>query len=191
MENKNRFKLAREMAGNPSLDDVAKKSGVSKNTIWKLERGLVDAGYKIVRLLAEYYQVNVAWLIGMPNTSPVLDESSQAVTLATGLSEKAIENLQKMKHNTYQTACINGILESDDFIETIERISTAMKIHKNPFFNPVSERITQAVRQGYNSGNNPLVMDHLTKSETVDYYLWSASDKLGRIIRNVVEREEK
>ena len=47
MERAKRFKEARmNMTGKP-LDAVAEESGVSKNTIWKLEHNKVDAGYKV------------------------------------------------------------------------------------------------------------------------------------------------
>ena len=124
----NRFKLAREMRGNKSLDYVAKESRVSKNTIWKLERNMVDAGYSNVVKLANYYKVNVAWLMGQ-SESPSLNEDSQTVTQITGLSANAVSTLQLMKNNGLIDN-LNSLLESDEFPKVVRWFKTARIINR-------------------------------------------------------------
>lgn len=185
MDKKNRFQQARENAGNESLESVAENSKVSKNTIWKLEHNMVDAGYKVVRRLAEYYQVNGAWLMGMPNTSPTLDESSQAVTKVTSLSEKAIENLQKITDADEKDA-MNSLLESESFRTVVTWLSLAEHMIQHENITKVESWDEQRKIESMWDDNFNVEMK-LSPKESARYFLSRAiqttDDMLSLIIR--------
>ena len=142
----NRFQYARmNMTGKP-LEVVAEESGVSKNTIWKLEHNKVDAGYKVVGKLAEYYGVNVAWLVGQSD-SPSLDESRQMITDTTGLTDKALNMVQFMKRNKLSDT-LNILLESDDFKQMVKWFKTARIVNQHCTESDKTTEIDDAVYQG-------------------------------------------
>lgn len=191
MAEKNRFKLAREMAGNNSLEYVAEDSGISKNTIWKLERGLVDAGYKVVGRLAEYYHVNVAWLMGQPNTSPSLDETDQAITKATGLSESSIRNICKYKNIPDMMLCINQFISSDEFINAVSSIVISKK---TPITIKTTEQRKETIEQGSELINIILGKEmpkdlkvSLDGNELKEWQKWNASQSLSNLIDRLVK----
>lgn len=182
----NRFKEVREKTGY-SLDYVEKQSGVSKNTIWKLEHDMVDAGYKLIVRLADFYNVNVSWLIGQSD-SPSLDESCQAVTNVTGLSDKAIQNLKIMKAECL-SGSLNDILESEDFFHALERFEAARMIHAYDTELPEDARNTD---QAYFSGikdSSGAVSDYtlLSKSTQTDMLIGSATQILGSMLRDILK----
>lgn len=127
-ERSERFRSAREdhnKNGKESMRIVEGKADVKRSTIYKLEKAddETNVGYQDIVKLANYYGVNVAWLMGQ-STSPSLDDSSQAVTKTTGLSPKAIENLQKITDEDEKRA-MNQLLESDSFRTVVTWLSLA------------------------------------------------------------------
>ena len=85
-----------------------------------------NVGYTTIVTLADYYGVNVAWLMGQPHSSPKLDEDMQIATKTTKLSSEAIEALCHM--NEDYISCLNALLTSYDFQRSLLELSQAKKI---------------------------------------------------------------
>lgn len=186
----NRFKQARIMSGGKSLDRVASESGISKNTIWKLELDKVDAGYSIVTKLANYYGVNVSWLIGQSDT-PVLDEDHQIVTGITGLSENAISNLQRMKAWKLMDA-MNAIVETEDFIRVVEQFDASRAILQ---CNNETLKEGHILDQAYVNSvrdSNGKTSDFalLSKATQADMLMASSSQIFGNLLRSILKEGE-
>lgn len=123
----NRFRQARMMNGGKSLDYVARESGVSKNTIWKLETDQVDAGYSLVCKLANYYSVSAAWLIGQAENAS-LSEDRQTASRITGLSGQVIDWLASMGNDSESVTALDMLLSSDSFRDALKMFAQARKI---------------------------------------------------------------
>ncbi len=180
----NRFKEAREKTGY-SLDYVESQSGVSKNTIWKLEHDMVDAGYKLIARLADFYGVNVSWLIGQSD-SPSIDESHQAVTNVTGLSEMAIQNLMRITNERGKRIALNHLLESEFFTTAIGFLSmTEIMIDKA---NPATENepwiVSQAKEVSIDEDGN--VSMKMSPKESARYLLQEASNAMHDVLTNII-----
>ncbi len=99
-ERARRFKEARtelNPRGAETQAQVYAATGVSASAISNLENpesGRVPSS-EIVNKLAEYYQVNSAWLTGQAN-SPSLNENSQTLTNVIGFSPRAAEKLVRL-----------------------------------------------------------------------------------------------
>ena len=135
-ERAKRFREAREKHnknGYESMDTVGQNLAVNvpKSTIQKLENenDSTNVGYKTIVNLAEHYGINVAYLMGQPGSSPSLDESSQAVTKATGLSAEAVEAIRSLMPN--ELACLDALLTSYSFKRTLLMLSQAKTISKH------------------------------------------------------------
>ena len=135
ISSKERAERFRKARGNQSLKDVyeatkAKGNPVSASMISDLESYSIDrpVQYQKVAALAEYYGVNVAWLMGQSD-SPSLIEDSQIVTRTTGLSDEAINMLKLMKNNKL-TDSLNSLLETEDFARMVRWYKTARIINR-------------------------------------------------------------
>ena len=70
---------------NESLEDVAKKTSLSKSLLSRYERGLVDPGLRSLKNLVIYFNVSLDWLFGFTeDRTPIkLDDNP-----LKGLSDK-------------------------------------------------------------------------------------------------------
>lgn len=183
----NRFKKARIIAGNKPLEVVAKESTVSKNTIWKLENGLVDARYSCILKLANYYCVDVGWVLGKSD-SPSLDGSIQTISKTTGLSDRAIENLQILKAWGLSEA-LNQILEDADFVHVLERFESGRILSKTV---SESEEESMIADQAYvhsimDSDGRTSDFSLLSKGTQADMLIASATQVFGNILRDTAK----
>jgi transcriptional regulator with XRE-family HTH domain len=70
-----------------SLEDVARKTGLSRSLLSRYERGLVDPGLKALTNLVRYFNVSLDWLFGFTedrrpiNTDNPLSELTEAKQL--------------------------------------------------------------------------------------------------------------
>lgn len=109
-------------------------TGVSASMISDLETSIYKPGkgikerpvqYQKIVLLAEYYGVNVAWLMGMSDSWSI-NEDSQLVTKTTGLSSEAVETLCSL--GSEQIACLNALLTSHSFQNSLLMMAQAKEI---------------------------------------------------------------
>ena len=115
-----------------SIQSVHRGTGIPASSISLYENGRMP-NTKNAKILADYYGVNVSWLLGQSD-SPSLDEDSQVVTKLTGLSADVVDWLQSVKHNPVLLACVNALLSSQVFRGALQTIALAMVL---------SERNTQ------------------------------------------------
>lgn len=102
-----------------SMNEIAKATGISKSALSKWRKGEGLKGIPqtdYLRKLADYFQINVEWLIGTEGA-----ERDQNTTLAaTSLSAKAIQNLISLPDS--KTA--SQVIASEGFKRLIETFFT-------------------------------------------------------------------
>ena len=185
-----RFKQAREkynQHGKQSLRIVDHETGISKSTIQKLESSKEDndtnVGYIHIVTLADYYGVNVAWLMGQPGSSPSLDVNSQTVTQVTGLSSEAISILQDIK-NTELIDALNKTIENKGLVLMIQQFTLARQINEK---STQTEKQAEAIErlQDFGIANGmESTKSRMSDRQLIDMYLWRAS----HIIENSFEQ---
>ena len=81
-----RIKLARKNL-DMTLEQVANKCGVQKSTVRKWEEGLIKTiKYEHMAMLAEIFNVSLAWLMGM--NVPMRNEESEHKMIRNEISDK-------------------------------------------------------------------------------------------------------
>jgi len=111
-----------------SINTVAEKTNIPISSLFLYEHSDEKKrrlpNMKNALQLADYYGVNVLWLLGQPGASESLNESNQVVTRTTGLSSKSIDNLQKITDED-EKQTLNRLLETDSFRAVITWLSLA------------------------------------------------------------------
>ena len=102
---------------------------LSEGKLSKLENdSLKYSSYDGIVYLAKLYDVSTDYLLGLTTVKPI-DNKLQAAADITGLSEKALNNLQRCneKNNVYWFGNIaNSIIESDEFIDIVVFLKKAV-----------------------------------------------------------------
>lgn len=101
---------------NITLPELAEKIGATRQSIGQWKDGNTIPNILILKRIAEYFNVSSDYLIGIDDCK---DKEKTDISIETGLSEKSIERLQKIKKSR-STAIVlieliinnNGILES-------------------------------------------------------------------------------
>ena len=196
MNNGQRFYKARTKlnqhntdGGKPeSIQTVYRNTGVPASSIMMYENGDRLPNTENALALAEYYGVNVLWLLGQSD-SPSLDENSQTVTKETGLSDEAVRILQTMKE-TRLIDSLNSLLESDGFMKMLIDFDTARKINADSTETKETANLIDGLTQwgtlnGMDSRNNR-VSDH----QLIDMYLWKASQEIGNAFKQIIKGDK-
>lgn len=155
-----RFRLARtkyNRHGEEGLRAVSEKSGISQSLIWDLEANTQDRAvdYRKIVKLAEYYGVNVSWLLGQSD-SYSLDEDNQMVTQVTGLSADAVSILCGLRGDQRKIDCLNLLLTSSHFNRALTMLSLAKRISdSNSQDDKMADLIEELNYSGINEGMKP------------------------------------
>ena len=91
------LKLLRDERGE-SLEDVAKKTGLSKSLLSRYERGLVDPGLKALSNLVKYFNVSLDWLFGFSEDRRPIDTDNPLSDLSEEKKVEAISYIQYLKN---------------------------------------------------------------------------------------------
>ena len=194
IDSKERARRFREARGNLGLKAVYEGTkaidgtGVSPSMISELESWSYDrpVRYQKVLTLAEFYHVNVAWLIGQPGASRELDEDSGTVIRTTGLSDNSIDVLRTIK-GTDLNDLLNRLLESDGFADMLFQLNNAVKINEN---NTQTEQEAETIESlqvfgiinGMDSQNS-----RLSNRQLIDMYRRKAIENMNKTIIQILK----
>lgn len=104
-------------------DQIAKELGVKRQTVGRYTDGSALPNYESLALIAKYFNVSIDYLLGASDIQSS-DISTQAACVATGLSEKAVTNIQKIKQwKMREIESLSLFLESDVFWDFINALS--------------------------------------------------------------------
>ncbi len=116
------FDIFRKLVGDANNTEIAKKIGVSGQTVsnWLSQKFIPD----IIALekIANAYHVSCDYLLGRTPIKSIEPDVQQAASY-TGLTEKAIENLHKAADEWRAKAAISCLLEDDEKLHIFENIS--------------------------------------------------------------------
>lgn len=200
-ERAKRFKDARtkyNVHGKQGLKEVfeaTKKidgTGVQASMISDLEASIGEerpVRYQKVLTLAEYYGVNVAWLMGQSD-SRFVDEGLQALSKATGLSDNAIQVLNAIKEINFNSQ-LSRLLESSYFADMLYQFSCAMKINAN---NKQSDSEADTIERlqvfgivnGMASENS-----RLSNRQLIDMYRRKAVESMNSAFLQILEEDKE
>lgn len=188
-----RIKLNKNNVNNnkpESVRAVAKALGLSASSILLYETGERIPYMENARKLADHYGVSVQWLL-CESESPSFDDSFQAVSKLTGLSDDAIRNLQTIKAWRLSDA-LNTILESEDFINILERFEASRMIREYDTEEPEEGRLADQayVNSIRDSGGRTSDFALLSKATQADMLLGSATQIFGNLLRNNMKGEK-
>jgi len=112
---------------NMSQDDLASDLHVSREVVAKWENGTRDLKTQYTSDIAEFFGVSADFLLGKTDIRKP-DVNLQSITLKTGLSEKAIEYLERLVESKSQSdllclKAINTILEQEEHSQLIQKIA--------------------------------------------------------------------
>ena len=171
-----------------SIQTVYRNTGVPASSIGMYENGDRVPNMENAQKLADYYGVNVLWLLGQSN-SPSLDENSQTVTKETGLSADAVRILKSLK-KTRLIDSLNSLLESDGFMKMLKDFDTARKVNAESTESEETANLIDSLTQwGTDNGmdtRNNRVSDH----QLIDMYLWKASEEIGNTFRQIMKGDK-
>lgn len=194
-ERAKRFKDARTIHnrnGEQTLKQVKEATGIQASMISDLETSAGEprpVGYPKIVALADYYGVNVAWLMGQDGASWSIDENIQTAIKTTGLSEKAVDMLQIIKGKDL-TNVINRLVESKYFAEMLYQFNHAMIINANNTQpDEVAELIENLQAWGIDNGmdsNN----SRLSNRQLIDLYRRKAVESINKAFVTIM-REDK
>ena len=158
------------------------------------EKGRTTPSLEGLAHISAFFGVTSDYLLGI---DPEMKPGAKKFQQETGLSESAIANISKHRHNPEIISCINQFLSSDDFINAI----CNMVIAKSPYYAgiPTKEEITDSVLQGSKLyqiaiGKKESITDeHITlKGERLkEWQLWQASQNLNKLINRIVKGEDE
>ena len=189
-ERARRFKEARTELnphGAETQAQVYAATGVSASAISNLENpesGRVPSS-EIVNKLAEYYQVNSAWLTGQAS-SPSLNENSQTLTNVIGFSPRAAEKLVRLMAEEKNRRAINELIESDRFermLLAITRLSDIPQKAPEGSWNADTIDYTEVVRK-YAGDDSPVAFS-FAEGDMQDMLIWKAQREMDGLIREV------
>ena len=192
-----RFYLARtklnpnsQSNGKPeSIQAVYRATSVPASSIVMYENGTRLPNMENARKLADYYGVNVSWLLGESESYSV-DESNQTVSKLTGLSNDAICNLQTLKEWGLSEA-LSMILEVPDFIHVVERFEAGRLISRNSTESPEESLIDDQAYVYSIKDTDGKVSDFaiLSKRTQSELLIASATQIFGSLIRDIIKEE--
>lgn len=140
-------KRIRELRGNISQDKCADALGISRGALSFYENGDRKPDAEIIFKMADYFNVSSDYLIGLSDYKTT-DTNLQAACKYTGLSEKAI--LQLQEYYTTNLNTLNSIIEDNsfynlltelnEFAETKRRIDNTPKSYCISLPDPFAER---------------------------------------------------
>jgi len=80
-----------------SLEDVAKKTGLSKSLLSRYERGLVDPGLKSLTNLVKYFNVSLDWLFGFTEDKKPINVDNPLADLSEAKKVEVISFIEYVK----------------------------------------------------------------------------------------------
>lgn len=80
-----------------SLEDVAKKIGLSKSLLSKYERGIVDPGLKALSRLVRYFDVSLDWLFGFTEDRKPINRDNPLSELNRDKQLEVIKYIEYLK----------------------------------------------------------------------------------------------
>lgn len=79
--------------------------------------------------IAQFFNVTVDWLLGMPNASKEINADKYQVMKTTGLSETAVDHL--ISASAEHTHAVNCLLSVDDFTTAMSDLDEAIHLSQN------------------------------------------------------------
>lgn len=158
-----------------SINVVAREIGIPTSSLSLYEDGKRLPNMKNAIRIAEYYNVNVQWLLGTSD-SRSRDENSQKITEQLGLSTDAIEQLRLMGKEKMD--CLNALLVSCDFKKALDNLSYAKEVSRRieDYIPPKPEIIGKEIIQDIIDGE-------LVEIETDEYeYVPQTADEYADMI---------
>ena len=176
-----------------SINTVARNTGVPASSISLYEDKRDDKrrvpNAKNAQILAEYYGVNVAWLLGQSD-SYTLDEDSQIVTKLTGLSSDVVEWLSSVKANTDTISCLNALLSSYDFRRSLLMLTQAKKMsEQNTQDDETADMIERANSFGISHGMKP-EDSRISNRQLIRMYRSDGLLDMGNAFRKIAPSDE-
>jgi transcriptional regulator with XRE-family HTH domain len=190
-ERARRFKEARNSV-KETLRTVSELTNIPKSTIANMEneKSETNIGYIDIVKLANHYHVNIAWLMGQPDSSPSLDKDSQTVTRATGLTTESINVLGSIKDSSLINS-LNLLIESEGFLKMISLFDKARIINANSIQTEAQADFIEGLQDfGIDNGMNSQ-SSRLSDRQLIDMYLWRASEIIGNIFREVLKGDKE
>ena len=172
-----------------SLQTVYRNTGVPASSIIMYEDGSRVPNMENARKLADYYGVNVAWLLG-ESDSYTLNEDSQIVTRLTGLSSDVIEWLSSVKANTDTISCLNALLSSYDFRRSLLMLTQAKKMsEQNTQDDETADMIERANSFGISHGMKP-EDSRISNRQLIRMYRSDGLLDMGNAFRKIAPSDE-
>jgi transcriptional regulator with XRE-family HTH domain len=81
-----------------SLEDVAKKTGLSKSLLSRYERGLVDPGLRALSSLVKYFNVSLDWLFGFTEDRKPINKDNPLSDLSDVNKAEVISFIEYVKN---------------------------------------------------------------------------------------------
>ena len=172
-----------------SINTVGRNTDVPVSSISLYERGDRIPNTKNAQILAEYYGVNVAWLLGQSD-SYTLNEDSQIVTKLTGLSSDVVEWLSSVKANTDTISCLNALLSSYDFRRSLLMLTQAKKMsEQNTQDDETADMIERANSFGISHGMKP-EDSRISNRQLIRMYRSDGLLDMGNAFRKIAPSDE-
>ncbi len=138
-----------------SIQSVYRNTNVPASSIALYENGNRLPNMENAQKLADYYGVNVSWLLGKSD-SYSLDEGNQMVTQVTGLSADAVSILCGLRGDQRKIDCLNLLLTSSHFNRALTMLSLAKRISdSNSQDDKIADLIEELNYSGINEGMKP------------------------------------
>ncbi len=122
-----------------TLAEIEKETGIGQSTLSDFKNGRRDIRTKTLTALCKYFEASPSYILGL---TPIKSPSQSTVNIhrATGLSEKAIENLRSIKKSDTSLNFINTLCEDPAALYSLsslfqELLEGANGNHKNDMCN--------------------------------------------------------
>lgn len=171
-----------------SIRKVSDETGVPASSLSNYENKGRLPETKNAQILADYYGVNVLWLLGK-SESRSIDENSQVVTKITGLSTDAVKNLQIMQEKGLIES-LNTLLESQDFMRMVKDFNTARIINKKSTETEKEAELIDGLTQWGTDRGMDRSGRRMSDHTYIDSCLWKASQEIGIAFREILKGDK-